>query len=516
MKLKKPVAGVLVCALLLMGCTKSENREIEKSIKKETTLTGLILGTASEVNGIWTGAGAEKLWEDTGIRLEFYSSGNWGGKNLRQYMAAGTLPDFIGFDTGQMSLLKEAGLLVNLDEFQAKMPSVFKSEEYQTALSYCRDNFGGEEKALYLLPMEVGEKAEDDFYWLPMLQWKPYVQAGCPTIETMVDYLDVVEEMLHYKSTTPRGERVYGFSLFSEWDTATAQQVGDLAYLYGMDTGIISPLMELDVEKGELRSVTDEDSFYRKALDFYFEANQRGLLDPDSRTQSLDGLKRKYDQGRILFSQYSGLTQDYNQEQTEKGFPVNNYIPVTAENMLIYKEPDNPTGNGWYYGVTTNCRNQEAVCTFLNWLYEPENITYLYEHSEDMEPFRSLGLSKAGAGVQEESLFYRQSAEDGNENTFIEKINIGRYLKERGRVVTGSKAVNMLPETPSAIRNRCADIGQVVRELSWDMIYARDEENFQELWRELTEKTEALGMDQVEKYYQSAWMEALKKEKEYE
>ena len=46
----------------------------------------------------------------------------------------------------------------------------------------------------------------------------------------------------------------------------------------------------------------DEDSLYIRALKFFFDANQMGLVDPDSPTQNYDSVFKKYENGDIFFS----------------------------------------------------------------------------------------------------------------------------------------------------------------------------------------------------------------------
>lgn len=502
MKIRNKQLAVLLLFGLLMGDrVRAEDSEIP--------LKGLIFPSRSDRYGIWSGPGAEKLFGDTKIKLEFYPNGN--NQKLKQYMAAGTLPDFIGLDKSQAELLKNTDLLLNLDDYQEELPAVFGTKAYEEALSYCRRSFGDEEGRLYLLPVEVGERGNEAWYWMPMLQWKPYEQAGCPKLDTLEDYLDAAEAMLRYKSITPVGEPVYGFSLFGERDSFTVQEAGALAYLYGRDCGLICPLIELDARTGELRSVTDDEGFYKRALLFYFEANQRGLLDPDSRTQTYDGLKQKYDSGRVMFANYSWIVEDYNQAEKEKGFDANVYVPVTASDMKIYKEPDAFMGTDLYFGVTLNAVDAKKACGLLNWLYEPENISYLYSSPEILEPFESLGLSRAWAGIETEPLMYRERTEED----YIEEQTMESYLEENGMIQEGSGAVYLLPASSSRIQSICGDIGEIVREGSWDMIYAKDEEHFDRLWEKMKLESQRLGMDQVEEYYRDIWAKALLEEKTY-
>ena len=484
MKKQQKAAGMLLGILAAGICMTAAAEEGKTS--KSTLLTGLVFQSVADSVGLWSGAGAEKLEEDTGIRLEFYSNGGGNTQKLLQYLAAGTLPDIVGVEESQAVLLENAGLLVNLDTCQDQLGSVFENAVYTKALDYIREQLGGTDGGLYLLPVEVGKQAKEDYEWLPMVQWKPYVQAGCPAVNTLEDFLDAAEQMLRYKSSTPLGENVYAFSLYSDQDDCIAKDAANLSRMYGKVIGTICPVMELDVATGELISVTDDDSFYKQALYFYFQANQRGLLDPDSQNQTYETLKEKYADGRVLFSKEQALTEQFNQDAGERGVPENAYTPLIAENMVICKDADKPVGNSWYFGVSTTGSQTEDACQLLNWLYDSEKISWLYEHPEDLQLFQALGISRTE-----------------------------EWLESRNMILKENEAVNMLPEVSSAMRSKCTRIGQVVREMSWNMIYAQSEELFQDLWNQMQSRSQMLGIDIVSEYYQSIWKVALMREKTY-
>ena len=394
---------------------------------------------------------------------------------------------------------------------------MFENAVYTKALDYIREQLGGTDGGLYLLPVEVGKQAKEDYEWLPMAQWKPYVQAGCPAVNTLEDFLDAAEQMLRYKSPTPLGENVYAFSLYSDQDDCIAKDAANLSRMYGKVIGTICPVMELDVATGELISVTDDDSFYKQALYFYFQANQRGLLDPDSQNQTYETLKEKYADGRVLFSKEQALTEQFNQDAGERGVPENAYTPLIAENMVICKDADKPVGNSWYFGVSTTGSQTEDACRLLNWLYDSEKISWLYEHPEDLQPFQALGISRTEAGVLPEPVYCREllPGEENNPKGYEEIMTVEEWLESRNMILKENEAVNMLPEVSSAMRSKCTRIGQVVREMSWNMIYAQSEEQFQDLWNQMQSRSQMLGIDIVSEYYQSIWKVALMREKTY-
>ena len=168
-------AVVLSVAALLTGCAKEGKCRIQEKKQEDTVLTILVQQSGTNMSGTWEGESADRLYEETGIRLEFYSNGNGDEKRLKQYLAAGTLPDIIGFrDMEQAELLTGAGVLADLDEWEEELSDVFETSGYETALRYYRENFGGEEEDLYFLPTSVGKQGAEKDYWMPMVQWNAY------------------------------------------------------------------------------------------------------------------------------------------------------------------------------------------------------------------------------------------------------------------------------------------------------------------------------------------------------
>ena len=101
-------------------------------------------------------------------------------------------------------------------------------------------------------------------------------------------------------------------------------------------------------------------------------------------------------------------------------------------------------------------------------------------------------------------------------NEMLGKDVLAEYLYENDMVAKSTIAVNMIPPVSDVMENKIAEIGEVVRGDSWDLVYAKDENTFEDLWQNMVKKAKDLGMDEVEKYYKKAWKEALKKAAEFE
>ena len=568
---RKKTSAVLLClsAFLIAGCSGTASPGVETR-DDEAVIRAYIQQAVTTESGIWEGWAAQKLYEDTGIRVDFQPTGSEVEQKLKQYIAAGTLPDILGFrNLEQAQMAMDAGLLLPLSDYQELLPSIFETEVYKKAVSYTREQASGGRGHLFIVPVSIGPASYNSYNWLPMLQWDAYRKAGFPRITTLEDYLDAAEQMTKVKPFTENGEKVYGFSLFSDWDKYSAMEIATLSFFYGIDTEYVSPLMETDVITLNMRSILEDDSFYRRALHFYFEANQRGLLDPDSRTQTYSNLEKKYSEGRILFSCFSWLTGTYNDVisgHVNNAEAPDGFACVPADDMKIYEAPDQTIGRNWYLAVCSNTKYPEKACEFLNWLYDPEVEAYLYngpegitwEYDENGEPcvteegwniinnkYEDLMPEEAGGGCFQDSVDflnslglqastvmdngyticyrYWPSTRERSVTLLQREVNemlgadtIAEYLSRNDMIAKSTMAVNMMPVVSDERKIKAEAIGEIVREISWRMVYAEDEEEFDSLWKSMQAQAEELGIEQVETFYQNAWKKALRFVSAYE
>lgn len=587
-KIKKGLA-LLLCVAMAVSCaacgsddggttttggsggTTQGGETSDDGTREEVTLTMFSQQSVTSESGIWQGWGAQKLYEDLTIKLDLYPTGNEVEQKLNQYLAGGSLPDIIGFKgLDQAQLAMDADMLLPLDEYKELLPNIFENSYYEDAVGYSQEYTSNGTGHLLIMPTAVGPASYNAYNWVPLLQWDAYKKIGMPEINTLEDYLDVVEQMVAVKPVTENGEKVYGFSLFSDWDKYTALEVSTLSFFYGIDTEYVSHLMETNVITKETESILRDDSFYKRALKFYFDANQRGLLDPDSMTQTYSNVDAKYSAGRVMFSYFSWMTGSYN--STASGH-VNNeeapdgYASVLAKDMKLYDAPDQTIGRNWYYAISKNCKDVERACEFLNWLYDPEVIAYLSNGPEDLlwsydengEPkvkdpegwevidkktealmpeeigggafqdgvyaFNTLGISACTIMENGYSNSYRYWPSTLTRNPTLMKLEVNEwlgadtlaeYVIANDMVAKSTQAVNMITPISDELEMVVSQIGEIVKKYSWQMIYAGDEAEFETLWLTMQTEAEGLGMAQVVEYYENEWAKALEIVKDYE
>ena len=561
--MKKKVLAAVLAGASVLSMTGSAFAETER---EEVTLSAFVMQSVTGESGIWQGWGAQKLYDDLKIKINFDPTGNEVETKLQQYLVAGQLPDLIGLKgLDQANLAMDADMLLPLDEYKDQLPNLFENELYADAIKYSEDFTSNDTGHLYVMPVAIGPTSYNSYNWVPLLQWDAYKNVGMPEVDTLEDYLDVVEQMVAYKPTTELGEKVYGFSLFSDWDKVTALEISTLSFMYGIDTEYVSPLMETNVVTKETKSLLAEDSFYKRALKFYFEANQRGLLDPDSLSQTYSDVDSKFSAGRIMFSWFSWLTGSYNTNNQNNAEKVDGMASVVAKDMKLYNAPYQSIGRNWYFAISKDCSDVDAALELLNWLYDVDVCQYLsngpegviWEYNENGEPsiidwnpvdnkaellmpedigggafqdgvypFNTLGPQAAAIMEDGYTMSYRYWPETLKRNPSLMKQEVNEmlggvtvlaeYLEANDMVADSTQAVNMITPASDDLEITITQIGEIVKKYSWQMVYASDEAEFESLWSEMVGQAEQLGLDQVTEYYTAEWEKALELVKDYE
>jgi putative aldouronate transport system substrate-binding protein len=191
-------------------------------------------------NNYWT----DILKEDVGIQI-----------NLRPHdrdvylamMASGDLADVVMVhDYGQTIDMIKAGLLLNLDEHKAKLPNVYAN--IPTAIQYTRDNVSNGTGILYSLPSAVTSRPQQvgTLNTGPYLRWDLYKEQGMPALTEIEDYLPLLKKIVDAHPVNEAGQRVYGLSGFSDWDTNNIGPYMMLADFSGYFGGAQNQYIEMD------------------------------------------------------------------------------------------------------------------------------------------------------------------------------------------------------------------------------------------------------------------------------
>lgn len=548
------------------GSNAGNNAETDVSTdpSKQPEITLNVFSNLANYDGEQPGWFGKMIKDKFNIKLNIIS----GGQKESTMMAAGDLGD-IAVAINIVDATK-AGLLLdwNKDGLLDKYGQDIKEYAGQSLDAISKQYGGG--TAVYAVGHNVGsgsgpsESANMTFG--PWLRWDLYQQLGSPEIKALEDYLTVVKQMQELSPKSDSGKPVYGFSLWSDWDSVMALNPKVMAQFHGYNEGDgfnNAELMMTKADEAKWQGVLDEDSYYMRGLKFFFEANKMGLLDPDSLTQKFPDVINKYNDGQILFAQFPWLTDGYNTEEhvnEGKGFA---FVPFAEEQMSTVGY--NPYGGNWYWSIGSKTKYPERVMQFMNWMFSPEGVQesrtgpkgLMWDIQDGKPTMTEFGYKAITNSVNMPDEYGGGLFQDGVNKINNSTLNLSTINPETGEpydhtmwtsylennpspvtkswrdamgeltvkdyVVKNNKAAVQPPyfseqartEEPSDIKQKKSEVGKVIKEYSWKMMYAKDDNQFASLKEDMVSKAKGLGYDEVVKWqvenYEKTVGAALKK-----
>lgn len=469
--------------------------------------------------------------------------------------AAGNLGDLIickGVN-GELQDLVNAGLVYNMEsDLQGK-----EIMKYQTAIENLNSNV--QQKGIYAIPSQVSENPPNvpsegvEPGYGPYIRWDLYKELGYPELNTIEDLLPVLKQMQSLYPVAENGAKIYGFSFFKDWDDNMMNAVKQPCCMYGYDEyGVV--LVKAD--GSDYQSIIEDDSLYVRMLNFYFEANQLGLVDPESVNQNYDQCFEKYRNGQILFSPWPWLGQAaYNtiaNMEAGKGFMM---APV--EDMQIYSYGCYPYGNqDNVIAVGSQAKDPQRLVDFINWLYSEEGIManganllgaaagpegLTWEMGEDGPYLTEFGKEallnggeievpeeygggtwEAGASTlnykpvvqcekSDSGYYYYYNMWDSVKELDVSALTVDwrekmgadttmEYLQKNNKILVSLGTAYVAPvenSDQSTIRNQCK---RAIQNYSWEMIFAPDRESFENLLDEMQATVKSYGYDTILEY----------------
>lgn len=291
------------------------------------------------------------------------------------------------------------------------------------------------------------------------------------------------------------------------------------------------------------KSILDDDSAYKRALQYLFDANQMGLIDPDSKTQDYQTYKAKMLSGTYMATDFRNHGEVFspNEDGTYMGF-----APLWIDEFTLPTYAYSSFGYTSWVGISADCENPEKVLAYLNWYYSIDGLRTVYNGPEgecwtwegDTREFTESFLSAVAAGKTPELedggiyTFYSfcsypsvaSAFPDLSGDGFVDaKMNPGIYGTEpnqmyqdwqtiygdyesmdayqdangRTNFMETSALFNLVPSESDEILTLQKRIGEVVIQKSWAMVFAKDQAEFDALWAEMQAEAAELGMEKV-------------------
>lgn len=529
-KWNKLISLLVFMALLLSGCGSRE---------KEFLTLDVFAGRAN-YQGMQEGWYAKLAKDKFNLAFNIIAPNVSGGGNLlfETRLAAGKVGDIVITSMANMKQCMEEDVLADLTPYIDETQYL---KNYKDAIVTMNKALGVEQ-GIYIIPTTMstmpvtepiihGDTLEVGSY----LPWAYYKELRYPIIETEEDLLDVLSQMQANHPTTADGKKVYGFSLFDDWDVEHMSLVAHMMKSYGYCIPTQSILTTGDYEKAV--PLVSDDSAYRRILNLYFKANQRGLLDPESGVQSFDTMNAKAQSGQVLYLWWAWM----------RGYSQDNYhmfIPISEEAVIC--DGYSTYGDGYAYAIGKNTKSVERVVEFLDWMVSPEGMMYYgagyegigYEIKDGKPVYTEFSGQAWEKGYELDEEYGGGSYSQGycqfndsivqvkdinpllgepyysenwsttielNRNEIHEEWSVFygyenpiSYLKGNDLLQVQIKG-DYVQDTEDAelvmLRSACANL---LKEYSWDMVFASSEEEFDRLWADLKDLLYQNGYEKIE------------------
>ncbi len=526
---------ILAALVLLGGCGK----------KEEEFLTLDVFAGRANYQGEQKGWYAKIVQDKFRLKLNIIAPNVSGGGNLlfESRLTAGKVGDIIITSRRNVAECVEAGVLADLTEY---LEDTTYLKQYMDVIKRMNEQ-NGYEDAVYFIPTAMssmpptepvlyGNKPEFASY----LPWSYYKELDYPVISNEEELLKVLEQMQTKHPYTEDGKKVYAFSLFKDWDVGHMSLAANMVKSYGYVDTTDSIFTSADLE--QVQHVAEKDGIYYRMLHLYFEANQRGLLDPESGVQSFDTMYEKARNRQVLYLWWAWMLDNYDDgtmEDRHMFIPVSS-SPVVCEGFSKY-------GDGFAYAVGKETKDVERVIRFLDWMASPEgmmyygagleDVSYVYDssgrpvytnYSNEAWKNNEILSEEYGGGSYTEGFcqfndtivqlkdINPETGEPYHSENWTSTIenNYGMvaqqwsgqfgaespaaYLKKNNLlevVVKSDYVAEEEPEELLIIREKCANL---IKEYSWKMVFAESEEQFSEYWDTLRVLLYQNGYEQME------------------
>lgn len=556
-------AGIMSSAALLLlaaaGCSSGKSGENDGGIAKLSVYT-----ESSTFEGNVTGYMGKYLKDKLNMEINVVPNVVGGSSRFETKLATGDLGDLIVFTSADdLKKAIDAGAVLNLKDEISSLPNVSRFGE---ATKRVENNFGG----LYGVPTQVSltsEVTSTNPISIPSLRFDYYQELGTPEIKDFWDYYDVVEKMVKAHPTTESGDKFYGLSLFSEWDGTSVNLAKQVATFYGYSTtdGINNYNFVLPhATEDKVENILADDSYYLKALKWFNKFYQAGMLDEDSVSQTWQDYLAKANKGQSAIWIYGYMGDlNFNPSNSSLLTEGKGYKRIPFSNLKALDAKTSTVGSKWYWAVSSSTKNKENALKLLDFLYSdegglvnnetgPEGLLWQFNKSGQPE-LTELGKSPVDTAVPAEqgggktgdtlksmingptidpnsvSPILKAPMDKTTWKTYLEDnatlldknwsehyggaLSAKEYVSKHDMLAAYSTVDVPVFKYDDQLAVKRDQVGEVIKENSWKMIYAKNDAEFESLQKEMIQKAKDLGYDECvafEEQGAKAWFEARK------
>lgn len=530
--------------------TTAEADSTDSAASDGDTMTIEIFDVAANYQGVQTGWFAKVVKDRFNIELNIIAPQVAGDAIYQTRSSSGNLGDILILESGQFKECVDAGLIKDIS---ADIWNYSNLADYKDQIDVLNNGLEGNDNgATYGIPTVMlstspTSYSQDTIYSSPLLRWDLYKELGTPDIADLDGLLDVLEQMMEKHPTNDAGDACYAMSLWPDWDGGDGMlgiaNVVQLTTWYGekiKGSAILKP-------DGTFIPLTDKNGTYYKILKFLYEANQRGLVDPDSATQDWNSACAKMSAGQVYLMWYSWQTGFWNSTERLKDGTGFIFTPVADQDYYTDADAYYGSGRVWAVGSQVDDEKYAKIMEFLDWYASPEGLMFQhsgiegfnYEVGEDgkLTQINSNALMDnlnvpeewGGGGYNDGNNAINQWIVDANsinpltgetyavtywssykEETLTDMKREWRerfdaeepadYMKKNNKLVISPNVSVSLPVDTTdiaVIRNQC---NETICDYSWRMIYASDDANFDALWDEMSKTLDGYGFQDLVKF----------------
>lgn len=505
-------------------------------------MTFEIYDAAANYQGIQSGWFAKVVKDRFDIELNIIAPQVAGAEVYQTRASTGNLGDIVILDPTDFNDCIEAGLIRDISDTIYNYPNL---KTYQDQI----DTFNNGKNGTYGIPCEMTNTSpmtysQDVIYSSPLLRWDLYTEIGQPDIKDLDGLLDALEEIRKIHPANESGDPAYPLSLWADWDGGDGMigiaNVVQLTTWYGekiKGSVILKP-------DNTFVPLTDKNATYYKMLKFLNDAYRRGIVDPDSGTQTWDDVVSKISAGQIDLMWYSWQVGFWNSLERQQNGSAFIFIPVADQNY--YTDSDTYYGSGRVFGVGSQVDDAkyQKIMEFLDWYASPEGLTFQHDGLENFtykvgddgkyiqmndnalmdnlpvpEEYGGGGYNDGNNAINQWIVAaistnpntgepysvqywasYKEATMTDMKKAWQEKFGAEEpvdYMRDNGKLLVSPNVSVTLPsDTPdiSVIRNQ---VNQTVCDESWKMIFAKDDAEFDAMWDEMTKTLDGLGFQEL-------------------
>ena len=341
---------------------------------------------------------AEKIAEITGAKCkETWLTGQTAEEAVGTLIAGGEYPDLIDGGDG-MAQLYDAGALVALDDYIDQYPNIkefFTEEEW--------DKLRQEDGHIYWIPQfsniygeEKATTHNDEAFWIQtrVLEWADY-----PDIQTMDEYFDLIERYYEANPTMEDGTTNIPYTILcDDWRYFCLENAPQFLDGYPNDGSVMVDTETLQVI--DYNTTPTAKRYFGKLNEEF----KKGIVDPESFTQTYDEYIAKLSTGRVLgmIDQWWDFAYSVNDALKQQGLGEQgcNYVPLPITIERGIKNQWHNSGSvlnvSAGLAITTSCDDVEGALQFVNDLL-----------SQEVLDLRSWGVKDVDYKVDEDGKYYK-------------------------------------------------------------------------------------------------------------